>query len=325
MSTSNITCQNVVDYIKKSFIVHTIQSTNFQTYQSALSDWQNRRGEWARYQNHGISQDFTIEWGGSGQLGSADDDCRKCAGNYSGDWWEFKNYKGEDRLAKKITFWGDFQYCMLPKGTILQGADGYEEPDIGPNPGDTFRRTIQCKKTQNQKDRENIEYAQSQPRPEDYYKLPISNPENITLQDLREYPFTEQGLTPRPLNINLVCCGYEIKNITSDTGNVAISGLNQACSQQINTTQSSTSPTSPTPSPKTSPTTTSTSTFILPSTSTLILPSTSTLILPSPSPSPSPSPPTDNTLATIVLVAGVSSVFLVAIIAFIVIVIYNSK
>ena len=293
MSTSNITCQNIVDYIKKSVIVHTIQSTNFESYQSALSDWQKSEGEWAIYKNHGLSQDFTIEWGGSGRLGSADDDCRKCAGNYSGDWWEFKNYKGEDRLAKKITFWGDFQYCMLPKDTILQGADGYEEPDIGLNPGDG-RRIIQCKKSESQMTKEKRAYNESEPRPEDYYKLPISNPENITLQDLREYPFTKQGLTPLSLNINLVCCGYEMNNITSDTGSVAISGLNQACSQQIDTSQSSTS--------------------------TLILPSTSTLI--SPSPSPSPSPPTDNTLATIVLVAGVSSVFLVAIIAFIVI--YNS-
>ena len=270
MSTSNITCQNIVDYIKKSLIVHTIQSTNFQSYQSALSDWQKKEGEWARYQNHGKSQDFTIEWGtGSDQIGSADDDCKKCAGNYSGDWWEFKNYKGEDRLAKKLALF-DFQYCMLPKGTILQGADGYEEPDTKP-PYNSFRRTVECKKTQSQKDKETLEYTESEPRPEDYYKLPISNPENITLQDLIEYPFTKQGLTPRPLNINLVCCGYEINNITSDTGSVAISGLNQACSQQIDTSQSSTS--------------TSTS--------------TSTLILPSPSPSPSPT----NDIWVIILMA----------------------
>jgi hypothetical protein len=124
-----------------------------------LDNWKSRTGDYSKYKNYGISEDFRINWGGAFEDTNAR--CRECAKRkVEGGWWV-----KDGKLAKNIGWPGQDLICDLAPGTSLTGWSGYSDSGAwGWQAGHSgSRKWWSCKKSQSQIDKEVSEYNRAKP------------------------------------------------------------------------------------------------------------------------------------------------------------------
>ena len=277
--------QIIIDY-QKRYKSYSVQTTNYRKFDADYNAWKNKSGSYDKYQKYGLDESFKIEWGGAG--GNASEDCRGCAKRKLENGWWNKN----GRMAKNIGWAGQDQICELSpdENNPLFGWESYEDrgTEWNWNVGGS-RKWWRCNKSLKRITEEENLYKAVEPIPSTYYNLPLNNLDpDITPTSINEFSFSyNQPPTPPSLpNINTVCCGITINNVSITNGDLTVSDLNQACNLSI-------------------PLTTSLSTSTSTSTSTT---TTENVIV---------TPPTDNTLTIIIsVVVALVVVALIGLIVF---------
>jgi hypothetical protein len=207
-------------------IAHETWRNRKSLHQKDLDNFNKRIGKYKQYEKHGVSEDFTIEWG----YVDADTTsrCRECAKRQlENGWWQ----DGNGKMAKNAgVAWQDIR-CSLTPGDSLLGWDGYEDSNDGrwgwQSGHAGSRKWWTCDKSDSKKAEENRVYNLAKP----------TFNENEPQDEIGVYAHTPI----EPLPTSAINCCTNIMNIMNITGSVEDNI--QTCYQEI--TQSSGAPGTP--------------------------------------------------------------------------------
>lgn len=178
--------------------------------------WKNRKGEYEKWKNYGVSEDFKIRWGGAG--GDSSNECKGCAHRQlMNGWWN-----KDGKMAKNIGVVGQDQVCDLSHGEPLVGWDGYidNNNDWG---WDAWlsRKWWTCVKSDAQKTKELNEYNANNPGPftEPYPEV-----------NKGEYVHAPQVEIPQ---IAINCCSNYTNINPVSNSTVELTNFVQSCNQSI--------------------------------------------------------------------------------------------
>lgn len=163
-------------------------------HNNLLRDWESRTGDYSKYKNYGISEDFTIQWGWADW--DTNRTCRECANNQHG-WGEGRKISGG-------------AWCNGKSGKLL-GADHYgDSGNWGWHVGGS-RKWWTCKKSQSQKNNETAEYNRKKP--------------TFTLVEPREPSPPASTFNGNDTIIN--CCGSTVNIVGSEVTDSNINQVNE--------------------------------------------------------------------------------------------------
>lgn len=230
-------CQEAINNANKLMNIYTTQLTEYAANLSSWTrwnrihtDWQNREGNFSSYKNHGLSQDFTVQWGWADW--DTNNACRECANNKWG-WGDGSKMPGG-------------AWCQGQSGKLL-GADSYQDSGAwGWHVGGS-RKYWTCAKSQNQKNSENQEY---------YNAEPLFDPQDIARS--QNWKSLGKPQTPQPPKIgDILCCSQIFKEIDVTDGNVSFDNISQICGitkiEQPQPTSPPVTQTTPTQTPQEEP------------------------------------------------------------------------
>ena len=226
--------RQVIDQYNTELIKFAADDASYKRWIAEYNKWQSRTESYSRFKNHGVSQDFTVQWGWNDW--DTHNTCRECARGQKG-WGEGSKFGGA--------------WCSGQSGTLL-GADGYFDKGTVDNSSWGIhvagsRKWWKCAKSNDQQTIELNEYNAAMPR---------SDPQDSSKIWFNAAP----PVKPSPPTIgDILCCGITFSGIEVATGNISIDNVTQNCNinkttNQISSPSSSSSlPSTPSSTPSSLP------------------------------------------------------------------------
>ena len=171
-------CQDAIKVLNKKIaaydeqkIKYALDDASYNRWFTEHTNWKNRSGNYSKYAKHGLSEDFTIDYGDPYQ--DTNSRCSECAKRKLENGWSVPSgMDGKGMIKNNYYNRSGIMRCDLKPGTSLQGWEYYvdDHTNWGWMPEYWLtRKWWTCTKSEVGKQTELIEYNNAEP---------LSDPQN---------------------------------------------------------------------------------------------------------------------------------------------------